>query len=71
VGITVLAEDEAPISKVQGNARDANEEAWVERCVLKGDAGAAEPGQAMEKGGSVGQEKSMTEWGVPPPPCFL
>ena len=27
VGITVLAGDEAPISKVQGNGRDANAEA--------------------------------------------
>ena len=44
MGITVLAEDEAPISKVQGNGRDANEEADVE-------SGRLNSGEEAERGG--------------------
>src|SRR5256885_428727 len=44
VGITVLARDEAPISKVQGNGRDANEEEDDE-------SGRLNSGEEAERGG--------------------
>jgi len=44
VGITVLAGDEAPISKVQGNGRDANEEE-------DDDSGRLNSGEEAERGG--------------------
>ena len=71
VGITVLAGDEAPISKVQGNARDANEEAgngWMAQ-FGGGTAGATGDELTMDKAEETEIRVEYQNWG-PPPPVF-
>jgi len=69
VGITVLAGDEAPISKVQGNTRDANEDAEDESGRLN-SGGEAERGGPGTAGTAEMDDESWRRNRVPPSPRF-
>ncbi len=71
VGITVLVGDETPISKVQGNGRDANEGAedgWMAQFGA-GTAGATGDELTMDEAEGAEIRVEYQNWGAPSP-CF-